>query len=233
MTDLKKEILAIIPARKGSKRIENKNILDLCGKPLIAYTIEAATSSGVINKVIVSTNCEQTAEISKKYGAEVPFIRPDELATDNAATYSVLEHAISYFKEKKILFDLIVLLQPTSPLRSPKDIDGAVALIDENTDAVVSVCEAEYSPLWCNTLPPDHSMKNFLNKNLTGKRSQELPVYYRLNGAVYAANTDYLLKNKGFFGQRTKAYIMPRSRSVDIDTIDDLRYAEFLLRSKI
>lgn len=229
MTDLKQKILAIIPARKGSKRIENKNILDLNGKPMIAYTIEAAKNSGLIDKLIVSTNCKQTAEISKTYSAEIPFMRPEELATDDATTFRVIDHAISYFREADYEFDIVVLLQPTSPLRNSKDINEAIGLIDHNTEAVVSVCKAEHSPLWCNTLPPDRSMENFLNKELSGKRSQELPEYYRLNGAIYVAKRDYLLKNKGFFGQRTKAYIMPQSRSVDIDSIDDLGYAEYLI----
>ncbi len=225
-------ILAIIPARKGSKRLENKNILNLAGKPLIAYSIEAAQKSKFINKILVSTNCEKTANLSKGLGAEVPFIRPEELAANNTPTIEVLLHAINFYKDKNVQFDLIVLLQATSPLRNSDDIDDAIRMINDKTHASVSVCETEHSPLWCNTLSEDNSMENFLDKKLKSVRSQDLPKYYRLNGAVYVARIDYLIEYKSFFGKNTKALIMPRERSIDIDTIDDFRYAEYLMNSK-
>lgn len=224
-----KKILAIIPAREGSKRLPNKNILNLAGKPLIAWSIEAAKASKYIDTVIVSTDSEKIATISKSYHAEVPFLRPGELATDEASSIDVILHAIQTLKEP---FDYILLLQPTSPLRTTQDIDAACELMNENTQAVVSVCETEHSPLWSNILPDNLSMKDFIRPEIKNKRSQDLPKYYRLNGAIYIAEINYLSENKGFFGTGTKAYIMPAERSTDIDTELDFKYSELLLKEK-
>lgn len=224
-----KKILAIIPAREGSKRLPNKNILNLAGKPLIAWSIEAAKASKYIDTVIVSTDSEKIATISKSYHAEVPFLRPRKLATDEASSLDVILHAIQTLKEP---FDYILLLQPTSPLRTTQDIDAACELMNENTQAVVSVCETEHSPLWSNILPDNLSMKDFIRPEIKDKRSQDLPKYYRLNGAIYMAEINYLSENKGFFGTGTKAYIMPPERSTDIDTKLDFKYSELLLKEK-
>jgi CMP-N-acetylneuraminic acid synthetase len=221
-----KKILAVITARAGSKRLPNKNILNLAGKPLIAWTIDEAKKSKYIDKLIVSTDSKKIAEISKYYGAEVPFMRPLKLAIDTADSISVLKHSIEFFKNK---FDYILLLQPTSPLRTVKDIDKAIIILNNKTKAVVSVCETEHSPLWSNILPEDLSMKNFIRSEIKNKRSQDLPKYYRLNGAIYIAETKYFYKNNGFLGDKTKAYIMSQQNSVDIDTELDFKFCEILI----
>lgn len=211
---MNKTFLAIIPARGGSKRLPRKNVLDLCGKPLIAYSIEAGLKSKYISKVVVSSDDEEILQISQNFGADI-IKRPDELASDTATTFDVIEHTIKSLGK----YDYIVLLQATSPLRNEKHIDEAIELLEEkNADAVVSVCEMDHSPLWSNTLPKDESMKNFLRDEILNKRSQDLPKYYRLNGAIYICKTGELLKNKGFFLKKNiYAYKMDKKHSVDID----------------
>jgi len=227
-----KKILAVITARGGSKGIPGKNIKPLAKRPLIYWTIMAARKSRYIDSLIVSTDSPKIAAVSEKYGSEVPFLRPARLATDTATSLDVLTHAVGYLKKKGADFDAVVLLQPTSPLRRAEDIDKAVELLfTKKAGAVVSVSEAPVSPLWMNTLPADGCMKDFL-KRTSDRNRQELPVYYQLNGAVFAGFTDYIVKNKGFLGGRTFAYVMPKSRSVDIDDITDFRLAEALMRKR-
>jgi len=220
-----KKILAVITARAGSKRLPNKNILPLTGKPLIAWTIDEGKKSKYIDKLIVSSDSEIIAEISKQYGAEIPFMRPPELANDKADSISVLKHSIEFYKDE---YDYILLLQPTSPLRSVEDIDSAIEMLNEKTKAVISVCETEHSPLWSNTLPENLSMANFIRPDIQNKRSQDLPKYYRLNGAIYIAEINYFYKNNGFLGTDTNAYIMNQQNSVDIDTELDFRFCEII-----
>ncbi len=223
--------LAIIPARAGSKRLPDKNILQLSGKPLIAWTIEAAIKANIFDKIIVSTDSERIKNISEQYGAEVPFIRPEALANDTARTIDVIFHAIKFYEQQNIKFDYITLLQPTSPLRTSEHIKAAFELIDEETKAVVSVCETEHNPLWSNTLPENLNMKNFIKPEIKNLRSQDLPVYYRLNGAIYIAQTLYLIENQGFIGKSTKAFIMPQKYSIDIDTKLDFAFCEFFIKN--
>jgi CMP-N-acetylneuraminic acid synthetase len=223
-----KKILAIIPARGGSKRLPRKNILPLAGKPLIQWTIDAALSSEHIDDVIVSTDCSEIAKISNESGAKVPFIRPDYLSNDNATSNDVILHAL---KNINIKYDIIVLLQPTSPLRSAMDIDNAIELlIDKNAEGVVSVCPCEHSPLWANEIPNNLSLGDFLHSSLSGKRSQDLPEYFRLNGAVYVYHIDAFLRLEGiFYSDQVYAYKMPTERSVDIDNSIDFSLAEVLI----
>ena len=229
-----KTILALIPARGGSKGLPRKNIRPLLGKPLIAWTIEQAKASKYIDRVVVSTDDEEIAEIARKYGAEVPFMRPKELATDEAKGIDVVLHAISFFEREYGNDFVLVYLQPTSPLRTTEDIDNALDELFNNpkAEAVVSVCECEHHPLWCGVLSEDRCMKNFLQPEVLNKNRQELPKYYRLNGAIYVGKVFYIKKNKNFFGENTYAYIMPSIRSVDIDTIVDFKLAEILLKEK-
>lgn len=226
-----KTILAIIPARGGSKGLPRKNIKLFAGKPLIAWSIEAAKGCAYIDKVIVSTEDAEIATVARRSGAEVPFSRPAELATDQAASIDVILHALEHFEQQGEEYDILIVLQPTSPLRTPVDIDNALKLLFlAQACSVVSVCAAEHNPLWANTLPPDGSMKDFLRPEILNKNRQEIGKYYRLNGAIYIAYTNYLKKNKGFIGQDAFAYIMPPERSADIDTELDLRLAEFIKR---
>lgn len=229
-----KSVLAIIPARGGSKGLPGKNIKELCGKPLIAWTIEQAKSCGNIDRVVVSTDDESIAEVAKKYGAEVPFMRPEELASDTASTIDVIFHAINWLKEHEDYRpEYILLLQPTSPLRSGEDINGAIQILkDKDARAVVSVCETDHHPWWSNILSEDGNMKDFLRPEILNKRRQDLPVFYRLNGAIYLSDTDYLYEYNGFLGPDTFAYKMPKERSIDIDSAMDFKLAEFLLEEK-
>ena len=223
---VKKKLLAVITARSGSKRLPNKNILNLAGKPLIAWTIEEALKIGIIDKLIVSTDSEKIAEISKQFGAEVPFLRPSILSNDEADSISVLKHVIKFYKSE---YNYILLLQPTSPLRSSEDIHNAFLLLSDSVKAVVSVCETEHPPLWSNTLPEDLSMRDFIREEIKNKRSQDLPKYYRINGAIYLAELNYFMENSGFIGSKTKAYIMPQNRSVDVDTELDFRICKQII----
>tara|TARA_B110000003_G_C16626894_1_gene525194 strand:+ start:27 stop:719 length:693 start_codon:yes stop_codon:yes gene_type:complete len=225
-----KKVLAVITARGGSKRLLNKNMINLLEKPLIEWTISAAKEITFIDKLIVSTDSDEIKTLAISNGIEVPFIRPKELSDDTATSYSVLKHALDFYKKG---FDFIMLLQPSSPLRVAEDIKGAVELISDDVSAVVSVCKAEHPPLWVNTLPKDNSMKDFIREDIKDKRSQDIAQYYRINGAVYISEVDYFINQKGFLGNLTKAFIMPRNRSVDIDTITDLKFAEVLLMNKL
>jgi CMP-N-acetylneuraminic acid synthetase len=223
-----KKILAIITARGGSKRLPNKNVLPLSDKPLIQWSIESALESKYVDTCIVSTDSTKIAEISKNAGAAVPFIRPLELANDTASSFDVIVHAMNNCESH----DYILLLQPTSPLRTAIDIDNAIEAITKNVKAVVSVCETEHSPLWANTLPKDLSMRDFIRPEIKNKRSQDLDTYYRLNGAIYIGEPGYFKKNKGFFGHETVASIMTTENSIDIDTQLDFDFANFILQSK-
>jgi len=225
-----KKILAVITARAGSKRLPNKNILDLAGKPLIAWTIEAALKSEYIDKIIVSTDSKEIAGTAIQYGAEVPFMRPDNLATDEASSIEVIRHTIDFFKGE---YDYVLLLQPTSPLRQTTDIDSAIKQLKENVKAVVSVCETEHSPLWSNTLPENLSMASFIKPEIKNKRSQDLPKFYRLNGAIYITEINYFFKVNGFIGNKTKAYIMSKKNSIDIDTELDFKLCEILKNNRL
>lgn len=226
-----KRILGIIPARGGSKGLPRKNVLPLLGEPLIVWTIEQTLLSKYLDRIIVSTDDEEIADISRKNGAEVPFVRPKELATDVAKGINVVLHAIDFFEKNRDSFDLIMILQPTSPLRISEDIDSAIELLFlKEAKCVVSVCEMEHPPLWANTLSADGCMKDFLRPEIINKNRQELPVYYRINGAIYLSYCNYLKTKRSFFGRETYAYIMPRERSIDIDSNFDFKFAEFLLQ---
>lgn len=229
-----KSVLAIIPARGGSKGLPGKNIMKLCGKPLIAWSIETAKFCSGIDRVLVSTDDKEIIEISKKCGAEVPFKRPAKLANDNASTINVVFHTIDWFKEhQNFRPGYILLLQPTSPLRSVEDIKSAMQMLsDKNVRAVVSVCETDHHPWWSNALPEDRNMKNFIRPEILNRPRQALPIFYRLNGAIYLAETDYLYEHNGFLGSDTFAYEMPKGRSIDIDSIFDFKLASLLFNKK-
>lgn len=230
-----KRILAVIPARGGSKRLPNKNIKVLCSKPLISWSIDAGLKSKYIDKLIVSTDSDEIAKVSKKSGADVPFIRPDYLATDSASSFDVIKHSIEFLGNKGEHFDYIVLLQPTSPLRTTADIDLAIEeLFSKKANSVTSVCEVDHSPLWSNTLPKNHSMNNFIRKSARGKNSQELKTYYRINGAVYVCLIKSLLEEKSFISKsKSFAYVMDKKKSVDIDTELDFIIAETILKNHL
>jgi CMP-N-acetylneuraminic acid synthetase len=228
--------IAIIPARGGSKRLPGKNLMQIAGKPLIGWTIEAAIGSGVFSRVIVSTDNWEIAVEAAKFGAEVPFMRPEELAQDHTPSIDVLIHA---YKEvtsglEKSPWTHLACLQPTSPLRSAENIREAAQLLEEKqADAVISVCRTEHSPLWSNTLPPSLSLDQFIPERIQKTPSQDLPAYYRLNGAIYFCLIDRMLAERTLFLQsKAYAYIMNRKDSIDIDDQVDFDLAGLYLAQR-
>ncbi len=228
-----KKIIAIIPARSGSKGLPDKNIRILNGKPLLAYSIGAAREAGIFDEIFLSTDSQEYANIAIQHGANVPFLRSDELATDAASTLDCVKEALDQYNTIGKQFDIFVILQPTSPLRTPQDIVAAVeTMIVNNADTVVSVCEADHSPLWYNTLPESKSLNGFLRQEVLTKTRQELPTYYRINGAVYVVKTEYFARSQNIYDCNSFAYIMPKENSIDIDTLLDFSIAEYLLIQK-
>jgi len=225
------DIIVIIPARGGSKEIPKKNIRNFCCKPLITWTIEQAQNCKFFDKLIVSTDDNQIAKISKDYGAEVPFLRPKELATDNSSTIDTIIHTINFMENQSYHPEVVVLLQPTSPLRTSEDIETALRLfIDhkKNCSSVISVTEYDHSPYWSLKIENEYLKPNFGEKFLKMRR-QDLPQLYMPNGSIYISSTEDLRKFNGFFGDKIIPYIMPKERSVDIDTTLDFKLAELLL----
>ena len=223
-------VLGLIPARGGSKGLAGKNTRPLAGKPLIAWTIEAARGAVSLDAVVVTTDSAEIAAVAREHGAEVPFVRPAELAADDTPMLDTVLHALDTLAAEGRAYDVVMLLQPTSPLRTSEHIDAAVGLMRERgSAAVVSVTEMEHSPLWANTLPPEGSLGNFLRPELAGTRRQDLPVYYRLNGAIYLVETEALRSTRAFVGAHAIAYVMPAEASVDVDSALDLEFADFLL----
>ncbi|MDO6426448.1 acylneuraminate cytidylyltransferase family protein [Thalassotalea sp. 1_MG-2023] len=229
------KILAIIPARAGSKRLPGKNSKILCGKPLVQWTIEAAQQAPEISDIVVSTDCENIADIAKKSGVPVPFLRPKSISGDKATAIDVVKHAVEFFEDKNKYYDYILWLQPTSPLRTNKNISEAIATLRHKiANGVISVCECDHPPLWSNTLDKDGNMQNFISSFVKkNPRSQALPTYYRLNGAIYIAKIEQLLEQETFFlDSNVYSYVMKREDSVDIDHHLDFKLAEFLLSER-
>ena len=227
-----KKIIAIIPARSGSKGLKDKNIKDLNGKPLIAYTIDAAKSSGVFDEIMVSTDSEKYAQISKEYGASVPFLRSEENANDKADSWNVVKEVLNNYEQKlDKTFDVIVLLQPTSPLRTSTHITEAMELFfNKNADTLFSVCETPHPIFWCNTIDETMSAKDFIKPEYNVQR-QKLPKSYTLNGAIYIIKTN-CLDNLDLYGDNSYLYVMPKENSVDIDSELDFKYVETIMDIK-
>lgn len=223
--------IAVIPARSGSKGLKDKNIKLLHNKPLLAYAIACAKESGVFDCVHVSTDSPEYARIAEEYGAEVPFLRSGDLASDTANTWDAMRFVLLEYAKWGRQFDTLTVLQPTSPLRKAEDVQGAFRLFREKqADAVVGVCEVEHSPLWCNTLPEDGCLKGFIREEANGPR-QRLSAYYRINGAIYILKTDFLMSKGNIYGEHSYAYVMPKERSVDIDHELDFAMAGFLMEA--
>lgn len=227
-----KKILAIIPARGGSKRLPRKNVLPLAGKPLIQWTIDAALQSKYIDTVMVSTDCVEIERVAKEGGADVPYLRSESLSSDTATSMDIVLDVLNFYGNKNTKFDLVLLLQPTSPLRTLADIDGAIEFFIKNSaSAVVSVTECDHSPLWSNTLPADLRLSGFISDELLGKRSQDLPKYYRLNGAIYLFDFALIKKGMNYFTvPNSFAFCMDKKNSVDIDDKFDFQMAEILIK---
>ena len=226
--------IAIITARSGSKGIRDKNIRPLMGKPLMVYSIEAALDSGAFDSVFVSTDSAEYARIAEAAGADAHFLRSETNSSDKASSWDTVREVIGRFGEEGRTFDEIMLLQPTSPLRTAEDIRNAIEVMREkNALSVQSVTETDHSPLWCGTLPPDGCMDGFSDGSGDLPR-QALPTYYRLNGAIFLLKRKILDRpDSRMFRDGCYAYIMPRERSVDIDTELDLKLAGLLLKERI
>jgi len=222
-----KSVLAIIPARGGSKGVPRKNIRDLAGKPLIAWTIEAAQKSQYIDRLVLSSDDEEIMQVARTYGCEVPFARPAELARDETPGIDPILHALTALPG----YDYVVLLQPTSPLRSTEDIDGCLARCERsNAPACVSVTEPTHHPQWMYTMDDSETLLPISEQRSV--RRQDLPQVYSLNGAVYVARAEWLNESHSFLGEGTLGYVMSAHRSVDIDTEQDLAIAACLLQQK-
>lgn len=220
--------LALIPARGGSKGIPRKNVRMLAGQPLITWTIQAALASTRIDAVVVSTEDEEIAEVARNAGAEVPFMRPAKLSADDTPGIEPALHAI----EMLPAYDAVLLLQPTSPLRTTADIDGVLVLAAEtNAPAIVSVCEAEDHPALMYRLAPGGNLQRLFPGSNVDRR-QDLPKVFSLNGAIYFGRTEWLRAQRSFIGEGTIGYPMSDEDSVDIDGPLDWRVAEILLAER-
>jgi|TARA_Y100000310_G_scaffold344034_1_gene454673 N-acylneuraminate cytidylyltransferase/CMP-N,N'-diacetyllegionaminic acid synthase len=232
----KQKILAVITARGGSKEIPRKNIKKLGGRPLISYTIESAKKSDLITNLIVSTDDKEIADVSKKYGADVPFMRPKELSQDNTPHLPVIQHAVSFMEDKLgITFDYVVILQPTSPFRTEEDIDGTIQkLIDTNADSAVSICQWKGThPISAKKLEGDKVLPYFVEETTT--RRQDLQKVYQRSSAVYVIKHDKIMEKNQKVGENIVrgnivGYTVPKERSIDIDGPLDFIKAEYMLR---
>ena len=224
--------IAIIPARSGSKGLPNKNIRTVQGKPLIAYTIEAAIESECFDTVHVSTDSEHYAAIAREYGADVPFLRSEALATDTASTWDAVREALARYAEQGKVFDTVMLMQPTTPLRTEEDVRSAYELMEKkHAKSIIAVCEVDHSPLWCDTIPESGSMKGFGRKDLAWVNRQELKQYYRVNGAIYllTVNGISIPEDDEIYEDNCYALMMDRKKSIDVDSEDDLALVEFMM----
>jgi len=229
-----KRILGIIPARGGSKGIPEKNIRNLAGKPLVAWTIEAALNSNVCNRLLVSTDDPKIADVAREFGADAPFLRPPLLSTDTATSVSVVDHAIDWLKDiESEIFSHVLLLQPTSPFRTVEDIHNVVTIAKKNNAAVVSVCEPQQHPYLFKIIRTDGTLDNLIPESAQYSRRQDYPRVLALNGAIYFISVDVLKKEKTFTPEKTVPYIMPTERSLDIDTPWDFFLAEQIMKIKM
>ncbi len=229
------EVLGVITARGGSKGIPRKNLRLVAGKPLIAWTIDVAISSKFLNRVIVSTDDDDIAKVSREYGAEVPFIRPSDLATDEASSIDVILHALELLENHESYRpDYVMLLQPTSPLRISEDIDTAIIeALEKNAESTISVCETDYHPYLIKKLRGNGTLEDFVDTPKSIHRRQEYPPTLALNGAIYLVKHEVLLKEQTFYPEnRTYPFIMPPEHSLDVDTLWDLYLVDLILKDR-
>ncbi|MCR4955286.1 MAG: acylneuraminate cytidylyltransferase family protein [Lachnospiraceae bacterium] len=225
--------IAIITARSGSKGLPHKNIKNLHGKPMMAYTIEACLKSGCFDRVHVSTDSEEYAKIAVEYGADVPFLRGEELASDTATTEDVIRFVLREYEKRGETFEVFAIMQPTSPLRDEEDIKNSFALMKEkDANSIIGVCEMEHSPLWSNTLPENLSMEGFLDKARNQNR-QSFGTYYRINGAMYLVKTKSYTSHTAMYGEKSYAYVMAKEHSVDIDDEMDFIIAQAVMAHRL
>ena len=228
-------LLTIIPARGKSKGIKNKNIKKLCGYPLIAWTILIAKKSKYIKQIIVSTDSNKIANISKKFGATVPFIRPKRYATDTSSSFSVLKHAINFFRSKGINFDYVLMLEPTSPLREVKDIDACIKkVLRKKIDTMVGVSKViTQHPRFIYSINKKNILIPYVNNNDNPSiRRQDIEPLYYLDGSIYISKIGTLMRKKSFYHNKTVAYKVDKWKSLEIDDIEDFNLAKYYIKSK-
>lgn len=223
--------LAIIPARSGSKGLKDKNIIEVNGMPLMGYTIKAALESNCFEEVMVSTDSDEYAKIAISLGAKVPFLRSNINSNDSANSWDAVREVLNNYKEKGKNFDVVVLLQPTSPLRDANDIRNAFSLLKEKkANNVVSVCEVNHPIQWCFPLDETLSLEKFANSPYNSMRRQELQKHYMENGAIYLTSANKILDEAyNLYKDNCIAYIMPKERSIDIDGEIDLEVFKTLV----
>lgn len=232
-----KSVLAIIPARGGSKGLPRKNILLLAGLPLLGWPVKASRGSKYIDRIIVSTEDKEIAKIAQKQGAEVPFLRPSELAQDTSTTFSVLEHAIEYLKKEGCIYEYCLLLEPTSPLTESADIDRALEKLDSSrniADSIVGVSRVEAAhPTFDVRINKKGLIEPYLPNGFSkiGRR-QEMDDLYFFEGSLYISKTAVLLEKRSFYHERTLPYIVPRWKSIEVDEIVDLICIEAIMKNK-
>jgi N-acylneuraminate cytidylyltransferase/CMP-N,N'-diacetyllegionaminic acid synthase len=228
------ERLIVIPARGGSKRLPRKNVLPLAGKPLICWTIEAALKTGLNARILVTSDDEEILSIARRYVDKglIAHKRPADLATDHATIADVLQEALDAEQQAGYSAKTLILLQPTSPLRSAEDIRAAVEKYEHSGsgDTVVSVCEVDHPTAWIGTISESGHLNGL---DVTGKRSQDYQKEYRLNGAVYITPVSILSETGQLFADSIRAFVMPRARSVDIDEAVDFMMCENLIKSTL
>jgi CMP-N,N'-diacetyllegionaminic acid synthase len=225
------QVLGVITARGGSRGLPGKNIADVAGKPLIGWTIAAARAARGLTRSIVSTDSAAIAAVARQCGAEVPFLRPPELARDETPHLPVLLHALDWMRDHAGFdADYVMLLQPTSPLRNAADIEESLALAARHgAESVVAMVEPHGHPYWCKTLAPDGRVVPLLPPYAGSLRRQDLPPALLPNGALYLVRTDFLRRTGGFYGERTYAYVMPPERSLDVDTAWELELVRLVM----
>ena len=222
-----KKILGLIPARGGSKGILNKNIVPIRNKPLLAYTLEESVKSSYIDELIVSSDSDEILNVSMNLGLKRSILRPEELSEDSSRSIDVVNHALDYLKEDN--FDYVILLQPTSPLRTSHDIDKAIEkCLSAKATSLISLVANDKSPFWMYEINEDDTITSILNSNNVPHQRQEAKASFAINGAIYILST-HVGKHSSFINPDTLSYVMPKSRSLDIDTIEDLDYFEYLL----
>lgn len=228
------KILALVPARGGSKRLPGKNTKLLAGKPLIAWTIQAALASGVCVDVLVSTDSEDIGAVATQYGALVPWLRPAELATDTSTSVDMAIHALDAYEEAHGTVDGLLLLQPTSPLRTAESIRSSVEIFiaGEGARAVVGVTSACVHPAWCFNMEGDH-IHPYLGWEVLGQRSQDLKPAYMLNGAIYLVSPAQLRAGRSFVPQNARPLFMGAEESIDIDTAIDWQLASATVTAEV
>ncbi len=226
------KVLGLITARGGSKGVPGKNIKLLCGKPLLAYTVETALKAEKLTRVILSTEDEEIAEIGRELGVEIPFMRPAELAEDTTPTFPVVKHALLKLQEKGDYFDAVCLLQPTNPLRRAEDIDNCIELLTgSGVDCVVSVLPVpdEYNPKWVYQMESDGKIKLLCGDKEPIPRRQDLPPAYFREGSIYVTRSETILSGNSLYGEDTMGYQIDSKFSVNIDTESDWQRAENLV----